>query len=443
MTLINCKLNDSGSAPLTGFVRVIADYIITDDATGIATLPVPSDTQLVNGQCQLNLEDSDLARVTYKFEVWQVTATTTGIIWTFNARVPASLTPINLTDLVATGITKDALDTGLLAVSRRILADDNFWTRLKSDVLTFKGAYSPTTYYRKGDAVVYQGSSYVMVYDGIVSNQIPVNNATYWLLFAAKGEQPTSAQGDNTSYDASSWANSMNAPTKNAVRDRLEQLAPKDGAILANAVVANNWLQTDNSKNVTYTSWVTEKVNAMRGLANADAKTLADAAQTYANQYTDSINTSVRQFATTLDTNQAADILAKYNDALDRLPSVFRDSSLLTGTSVGLTANVWTDIAAQNIVVKARGSAAIAINGGITVDQNATQALTLRYQLVLNNAVSNEHTITLQPNLFDTRSMYHVFSGFAGGNYSAKIRIKADLNSTWNIRLAYLFTTVF
>lgn len=443
MTIINCKLNDSIGAPLTGFIRVVSDYIINDDATGVATLPVPSDVPLVNGACVLNLEDSDLARVTYRFEVWQVTASTTGIVWTFNARVPASLTPIKLTDLVATGITKDALDTGLLTVSRRILADDTFWTRLKSEVLSFKGAYSSSTLYRRGDAVVYQGSSYVMVYDGVISNQIPVSNPTYWLLFAAKGEQPTSAQGDNTSYNASSWANDQNAPTKNAVRDRLEQLAPKDGAILANAAIANNWLDTDNSKNVAYTAWVTTKVNTLRGLANADAKTLADAAQVYANQYTDSINTSVRQFATTLDTAQAADILAKYNDAVDRLPSVFQSSTNVVGNTVGFSAGTWLDICTQAIVVKPRGSSAVAVNGLFTVDQNSAGIVTLRYRLLLTNSNGFEYALSAPPNQYVSQNVMHIFQGILGGNYTAKLQMRTDVAATWNLRLAYLYTTAY
>lgn len=432
MTLINCKINDSGSVPLTGFIRVTADYLISDDLTKVATVPASRRVPLVNGQCQLNLEDSDIARVSYRFDVWQVKADVSGIVWSFNARVPASIDPINFTDLLPTGITRDALDTGLLAVSRRMLADDTFWSRLKSDILRFKGVYNATTYYRKGDAVVYQGSSYVMIFDGIVQNQIPFNNATYWLLFAARGEQPTAVTGDNESYNETTWANNFNAPTKNAVMQRMKQLAVQDGAILANVRIANTWANTDYSQNVAYTSWVVDKVNAMRGLASADSQTIANAAIVTANNYTDTTNNS-----------QNVDIAAKYNDSIDRLPVAFYDRTILVSGLTPFNGNVWTDVVTLPITVKPRGSACVAIDAFSLFDQATGNNAALRLRLMLNGSYSNEYYVYAFNNVRNTQLLRHMFRNIGGGSYIARLQVVSDVNMSWTIRDLNMSAIVF
>lgn len=266
MTIINCKLNDSGGSPLTGFVRVIADYIITNDVTGTATLPVPKDTQLVNGQCDLDLQDSATARVSYRIEVWQVTGTTTGLVWTFNAKVPSSITPIPITDLIATGITKDALDTGLLSVTRRILSDETFWSRLRSDTLNFKGEYGGSILYRRGDAVVRDGSSYLSIFDGIHQGKDPLVSPSYWLLIAAKGEVAVNLTGDNTPYSAAGWANKTSSPTMNTLRNVIETLAPKNAPALTYPYTTEDLTPGNYGAQIPNSKWVKDRIGEERAL---------------------------------------------------------------------------------------------------------------------------------------------------------------------------------
>ena len=221
-TPILCKVNDSAGVPLVGFIRVIADYVITDDFNQTVTVPIFRDTNLVNGQCTLQIAPSAQAKASYLFEVWSNGSAGLSLAWSFRAIVPDSINPISLTDLQSTGITKDALDSSLLTITRRILASDEFWGKIRYGTLNFKGVYDPAAYYRRGDAVSFQGSSYVMTYDGIIRDNVPINTS-FWLLVASKGEVAAFLQGDTSAYNEQLWQYDNAAPSKSAVNSGLVQ----------------------------------------------------------------------------------------------------------------------------------------------------------------------------------------------------------------------------
>lgn len=406
MTTIICKLKDSGGSPLTGFVRVIAAYIVNDYNTGVVTLPVPKDTQLVNGECSINVQDTALARVSYRFEVWQVTASTTGMIWEFNAQVPASIEPIFLTDLAATGITRDALDDGLLSVTRRILVDDTFWERLRTSALNIKGQYNNASFYRRGDAVVRDGSSYVSIFDGVHQGKDPLVSPTHWLLYAAKGEVAANLVGDNEPYNATSWLNVQSSPTKNALRNVFETKAPIASPTFTNARNATNWLQTDYSDAIPNTKWVKDRVDAERAIT------------------VNSIDSRVDQ------------LKARH----------YQGSTRPWGVTFLLFFDGKRDIAAHNIGY-AGNAATVEVKSTLSLlnTSSATRMVELQYDFNGSGTIlTPEWYVHLLPNTYTTLHLHFMWSNQTLANPTrVNILAKADVNFSINVAAVQMFSTVY
>ncbi len=274
MTLIVCKLKASSGANLQGFIRVTSDGVIMDDLTGTAIMPVAKTVALVNGQCTLDLAPSAQARVTYRFEVVQQDADGTGTVWDLRAVVPDSIEPINLLDLQPTGLTRDALDSSVLTVSRRILADETFWSRLKSEAINFKGAYDNAKLYRRGDAITYFGSSYVMISDLVISGKNPISSPSDWLMIAAKGEVAANLVGDNAPYSATTWVNDMASPSKNTLRNVIEtKLDTLNGTANGLRTISTPGIN-DYTTTVPNLMWVTDKTNQAKSevIATLDSR---------------------------------------------------------------------------------------------------------------------------------------------------------------------------
>lgn len=275
MTLINAKIYDSGGEPLTGFIRVTLDYRInTDD--GESYEPVYRDYTLIDGLVSIELEPSDLAKVTYKFEVYKrVTVdlvVTDTLIDSFNAVVPGSITPILFTDLArTTGIVKDDMDASLYAVVRRLLASSTFWIGVTQNIFKAKGAYSPTSWYSIGDIVNYNGNGYINISlvatQGVSPN--PSGDNTTWKLLVSKGATGAGTTGDSTAYDPLVWVDDV-APARSAVKDKIETLATQDAlaAAFVNTVlsgsptVSGSIPSNDNSARIASTQWVQDLLSA-------------------------------------------------------------------------------------------------------------------------------------------------------------------------------------
>ncbi len=373
MTIITCNIKDSLGSPLAGYVRVVADYVIPQD-NGSVTVPIANQVNLVNGQASLNVTASEIAKVTYLFEVWQKTVDVEGLAWSFRATVPDSPTPIALADLQATGLTKDALDSSILTVTRRLLASDIFWSQLKNGTLNFKGNYSATAFYRRGDAVVFNGSSYVQTSDEIVQNKLPIDNPGIWLMFAAKGEVAQSVQGDNEVYNATTWVNDLDAPTKNTLRNHLETLAPKSGAVLANPTISTTLLDTDNSKSIPYTSWVRALCDTYRGLSAAD---FTAGLNTKLNLSNPSVATGMSvSGAMSLGSTLAVTGAASLNGGATTLTPVATANSTQVVTAAWVRANLGAALdAAQTITNGWTFSGSTALSGGATVLTPAAAAV--------------------------------------------------------------------
>jgi hypothetical protein len=133
MTTIQANINISGTTtPLDGYIRVLIESSFSDDTT--LFVPVYKDFPLTAGSATFDLDPSDSAKVSYKFQVYQNVADTIGedengdpvtienpdvIVKEFKAVVPYSTTTINFKYLASqVGVRYDAQDAALLTLAR-------------------------------------------------------------------------------------------------------------------------------------------------------------------------------------------------------------------------------------------------------------------------------------------------------------------------------------
>lgn len=279
MTQLLAKLKDSHSQPLKGYIQVKLDYLVVDQVTDEAYLPVAVKVPLVNGQATLNLEPSETSLVTYLFEIYQqitdaATATTTdSLVWSFRAKVPDSATPVPLFDLIQnTGITHDALDASFSSIIRRLYLSDDFWVRFQTQVLQTKGIYSPQAFYQRGNVVSYDGSSYVYI-NTLTTQGVNPKDTEHWQLMASKGELGAGTSGNNSPYDPLAWKGQLDAPSRNAVTAIIETLATKAAletkvsavdALLTRPKKTNDLAITDRSSELVSSAWVQQVVDVVK-----------------------------------------------------------------------------------------------------------------------------------------------------------------------------------
>lgn len=71
MTSIVAQLKDSVGNPLVGYIKITADYLLTDDS-GNTYLPLSYDFTLNSGgSATFNLPPSEAAKVSYRFQIYE------------------------------------------------------------------------------------------------------------------------------------------------------------------------------------------------------------------------------------------------------------------------------------------------------------------------------------------------------------------------------------
>lgn len=239
MTQVQCSFYDSNDVALNGYVTVKLDYTLNDSAETKTWLPVAATVALVSGECTLNLEPSELAGVTYLIEVYHtqivsvenpdipdefIDATVNTKVDEYRVIVPESLTPIQLESLARkTGIDRDRTATMIPVLMRRMYADPNFWSQAQSNLFPHKGDWVTGVTYRRGDVVYHDGSTWLYVSEESSSGVVPVVGAT-WRLFAARGQNGTGTNGNDTSFSVA-WDGQTDAPSRNSVYDALQSYA--------------------------------------------------------------------------------------------------------------------------------------------------------------------------------------------------------------------------
>lgn len=235
MTLINgVNVRLANNQPFTGELWVTLPAPITRD--GVQVLPWQGKVVVTSGNFTLDLVPSEDVAYTFSFQevvndpgddtVTPVVppSTTYNEIHTFSAKVPDWVTPVPFSDLMQqTGISSQNYDASILAVTKRLVTDDVFWSRMDDEILPAKGVYSNSVWYSRGDIVLFDGSSYRCVSALPVRGVLPTDTES-WVLFAAKGDTGTGTLGNDEAYDASSWNGATDAPSRNTVRDLVENL---------------------------------------------------------------------------------------------------------------------------------------------------------------------------------------------------------------------------
>lgn len=426
MPVVSCKLKDSASNPLVGFLRVTSDYIIVGASVdGSVIVPAFRDTPLVNGSVSLELAPSDRAKVTYLFQVYQSVGLEDILVWEFRAKVPDSAVPVDLAALEPTGLTHDAQDSSVLTVTRRILADEIFWQRLKSDTLKFKGGYSPSQYYRRGDAVVYLGSSYVMTFDGVIINEIPYLNTTKWLLIAAKGEAATNPNGADASF-STAWQNDQAAPSKNAVFGMFSLLAPKNYAQLSNAVTLDTLDQYDYTKSIPYTKWVQDRCSAFRALGNQDAV-----------QYAETARLNAIATSQTYTDNQVSLLISS------RIPRIVTGGSYITTTTRQLVEGIWFEYYKQVLSVPAGGCKSLFVQAQTTMNLTTVQPLTIFLGLTVPGLDESDRAVYPINQTMTTLTQSYSFNSLPAGTYNITLRLQTTGNGTVTAETTKIVSTMF
>lgn len=184
MTVIVANINKSGTGvKLTGFIRVTANSTLSAD--GILYVTDPVNYPLVAGAVSFDLEPSDIAQVSYRFEVVSVNQTdlSESVVWAFDAVVPYSAVPLDFTNLAPqSGLRFDRRDASLLTLARYLVSNATFTNYLGNLLWANKGNWVATTVYKRGDVVNRRGSSYQYVSPLQQANLLPEANADTWAL---------------------------------------------------------------------------------------------------------------------------------------------------------------------------------------------------------------------------------------------------------------------
>lgn len=289
MTAIQAEFRDSGNNPLTGYVAVTLDAPIVNTIQGKTYLPVTHKFTLVGGAIGFTLEPTEDDKTTYLFEVVSTTTytpeptedvpdpdpvTLEEVVESFHAMVPDVPGTLNFTDLEkATLATKDTQDASLITIIRRLSASTEFWAAANTNLFRIKGVYNASASYINGDVVNFDGSAYVNISLTALTNQSPTQYPPGWRLLVAKGDTGSGTTGSTTPYNSAVWIDNV-APARSAVKDIIEQLAPKTTvdakAPLASPIFTGTPSRNssppaaDNSSQLANTAWVQALVTEVR-----------------------------------------------------------------------------------------------------------------------------------------------------------------------------------
>lgn len=189
MTLINASVFNSGSlTPLAGYVQVTTIAALTTVGTLYVQLPVKY--PLVAGLVTFDLVPSDIAKVSYRFEIYLtgVGGDVDSVVTSFEAVVPFSATAIPLVSLASqSGIRYDKRDASLLTLARYLTSNDSFMGFLGNYLWANKGTYAPATIYKRGDVVYYNTSSYQYITSTPAAGITPTAGINWAILVSGSG----------------------------------------------------------------------------------------------------------------------------------------------------------------------------------------------------------------------------------------------------------------
>jgi microcystin-dependent protein len=276
MVQINANLRDSLGQPLAGKIRITLTQPVATPNKTSELLTVPATVDLVAGSATFDLEPTTDDGVSYLFEVLDANDL---VVRDFTAQVPESGTAIEFAALAEqSGITRQSYDTNLSAVVRRMYVDDLFWDRARETLAPYKGVYDADAFYKRGDVVLHQGSSWVYVAAIATAGSTPSEAPTsFWRLWARKGEPGAGTTGSLDPYDALNWAGNPEAVSKASMVGVVENLvtqtevdakAPIVNALLTNPRRVDTLQSNANSTQLTPAVWVRARINEISPALN-------------------------------------------------------------------------------------------------------------------------------------------------------------------------------
>lgn len=279
-TTIQVLEYDASGAPLAGYITVNLAKPIGDSTNGAVWLPAIATVQLVAGAATLNLLPSTDTNTNYLFSIYQYNpapATDATLIYSFEAAVPLSNTPVQLRTLLSqVGIVGDATDGSIAAIVRELYYSNTFWTTLAQYIYPNTGTWDSGHIYSYGNLAFYQGNMYSSISVVPQSGNNPLTSPTIWRLFTQQGIPGTGITGDTAAYDATGWNDpvlGLKAPNKQVLRNIIETLArtsqlasyaPLASPNLTTPTIASDPTSTDRSSLIPSTNWVQNLLDVLR-----------------------------------------------------------------------------------------------------------------------------------------------------------------------------------
>lgn len=317
MVLISGKIEDSGGVGLTGILRVTLDapLIDTTDSPDAVQVPATKDFAITAGAVSVTLTQSETASITYRFQfltqqtinqyffsdgdlytgpkhyhtdsnwytgsahnddsklLFESSETRSETFLDFHAIVPNQST-CEFASLLPTGITTDILDTSLRRLAEILTGNIDYVEALRGGP-RFLGTYSPTTYYKQDDSVSYGGSSWIWIDSDPGVGSAPSLSNPNWQQIAQKGDSGGTG-GQDTAYSSGGWDGATWAPAANAIRDKIETLAPLASPVFTGNPRAPLQLLTDEDDSIATTLYVADKIDDRLASLTVETKASGD-----------------------------------------------------------------------------------------------------------------------------------------------------------------------
>lgn len=214
---------DSGGNPITGKLRVTLSGTLVEVSANPDSIYLvePSLFTITDGVLDINLDESETKKITYRFEFFKTDGDGNLIepaLLDFPALVPNS-TPVQFANLVPTGMVNDVLDTGALRIAQLIAADPNLSSTIGGPFP--RGDWNEEVTYRYRDLVNYLNRAYISRSFTPITGVLPTNNA-YWMQLPIE-PNGSLILGDATPYGPN-WSNSGLATSQNAVYTKIESV---------------------------------------------------------------------------------------------------------------------------------------------------------------------------------------------------------------------------
>ena len=275
--IVGINVVDGSNNPFDGILRVNAVEAITSGNTQV--IPLAGEVIVSDGSFTLALPASEnkVYEFTFIQEVEELDEDDNIFIvedeiYSFRAGIP-DVETVMFSDLFEqTGISAGSFDSSVLAITRKLYNDGLFWQSLGDNLLSSRGVFEYGSYYKRGDLVTFDGSSYRCIATEPIIGIAPTDEET-WVLFVAKGDTGTGTDGNPESYDVNSWSAADDAPSRSAISELVEDLptrlgltgyAPQENALLTSPRVANPPEVTDNSDAVATTDFVQDLIATIR-----------------------------------------------------------------------------------------------------------------------------------------------------------------------------------